>query len=587
MRFKFSEDFVVDTSEEPWKSEGLRVGFFANPGAGKSFNAALLIEQWLDQGGAVIVFEPRAEWHTLKQGYPIQVVGGPFNQDVPLVASEPRLYAEAVVEQGISMVFYTGDIEDEEELVKFVTSFINRLLRLQEKIHRPILLVLEETQEYAPRTTSGHIAPPWVYSRMIKALKDCFTQGRKLNVCPVAISQRPQEVNFTIRQLCNLAWFGGFSAQDVGYLDKEVFVHFRRNGVEVSARDLLGVPSGEWLVIVSRLTYRVKVTEKRKTPHGADTPTLEYVQPVSSAVKDVVSKLGEQLKAMLEKRAAEESELEKAKSKIRSLEHTVEDLRGKLKLGHDLREMLQGTAGVSEKEMKKKLKQVSSQYEKQIGKLEKRIEEKDVETEEIRNTLESLKKDISKRDTEIESLKQERGDFVDLRRVLRRILGPAETRVVEKVEVAGPSMEDVSILVDTRLKQILSEAPPSRIVSIDLSDRFREIIKEDFIQDIAGRIRGLSEDPVKSAIIVHEKGTIKTSELYFLIRGKTGRIPGNFYLQIRKLEDAHLVTYNKGTGLVSWNLDDFIDGKLIDLYDEETRRQVKDYLASLLLPLTS
>lgn len=590
MRFKFSDAFTVDTAEEPWKSEGLRVGFFANPGAGKSFNAALLIEQWLDQGGTVIIFEPRAEWHTLKQGYPVQVVGGPFNQDVPLVASEPRLYAEAVVEQGISMVFYTGDIEDEELLVKFVTSFINRLLRLQEKVHRPILLVLEETQEYAPRTPSGHIAPPWVYNRMIKVLKDCFTQGRKLNICPVAISQRPQEVNFTIRQLCNLAWFGGFSAQDIGYLDKEVFVHFRRNGVEVSARDLLGVPSGEWLVIVGRRTHRVKVTEKRKTPHGADTPTLEYVKPVSSDIKDAVSELGEKLKEMLEKRAAEESELKKAKRKIRTLERKVEDLEGKVKLGVDLKEILQGSANdVSEKEMKQKLKQVGRQYEKHIGEIEKQVSERDVAIEGRNREINKIKEELVRRHDEIAALKEGRKDFVELRRVLKKLIGPAETKVVERVEASGPSVEEVSALIDTRIKQIFADAPPSRMISIDLSDRFRELIREDFAADVAGKIRGLTPEPKKAAIIVRERGTIKSSELYYLIRGKakTGRLPVNFYNTLKKMEDANLVTYTKNTGLVSWSLNDFVDGKLIDLYDEQTRQQVKDYLASLLLPSIS
>lgn len=587
MRFKFSEDFTIDTSEEPWKSEGLRVGLFANPGAGKSYNAALLVEQWLDQGGTIIIFEPRAEWHTLKQKYPVQVVGGPFNQDVPLVASEPRLYAEAVIEQGVSMVFYTGDIEDEEELVKFVTSFINRLLRLQEKIHRPILLVLEETQEYAPRTPSGHIAPPWVYNRMIKALKDCFTQGRKLNVCPVALSQRPQEVNFTIRQLCNFTWFGGFSAQDVGYLDKEVFVHFRKNGVDVSARDLLGVPSGEWLVITGRQTHRVKVTEKRKTPHGADTPTLEYVQPVSEDIKRVVSDLGEQLKKMLEKRAAEESEIEKLKRKNRQLEKHVEDLENKLRTGMNIRDLLkaQPPNGITEKELKKRVNQVTKQFETQIIKLEKRLQEKDGELENLQQSTQNLKKELDKRYVEIDSLKKERGDFVELRRVFRKILGPAETRVVEKqVAPAGPSKEEVTALIDKRIQQLTAEAPPTRIVTVNLSERFREIIQEDFIADIGGKVRELPQEAKKIAIIVREKTPIKTSELYFMVRGKTGRIPANFYQQIRRLEDANLTTYKRDTGFVSWSLGDFIDGKLIDLYDVETRGQVKEYLASLLLP---
>jgi len=440
VKFTFSDTFTVDTSLEPWKSEGLRVGFFANPGAGKSWTCALLVEQWLDQGGTVVVFEPRAEWHTLKQRYPVQVVGGPFLQDVPLVDGEPGLYAKVVVEQGVSLVIYTGDIQDEEKLVSFVAEFVARLLRLEEQYHRPVLVVIEETQEYAPRTSQGHIAPPWVYNRMIKALKDCFTQGRKLNVCPVAISQRPQEVNFTIRQLCNLVWFGGFSAQDAKYLDTEVFAPFRRNGVDVSAQDLLGVPSGQWLVITGRTTTHLKVTEKRKTQHGADTPTLEYVQPVSESLQKVVSDLGHQLQAMLEKRAAEESELEKAKRRIRELTTQVQDLEGKVKLGLDLRALLQAPDGLDEADVKRRILAVEERYEKQVRDLEQanvELRQQIPALEELRQVNEKLKDQVSK--------------FTALEDLLRSI--------VEPLIPVSPAISDEAIerIVEAKIQKLASK----------------------------------------------------------------------------------------------------------------------------------
>lgn len=434
MIFNFGE-FKIDTSQEPWRNEGLRTGFFAKPGFGKSFTAAIFVEQWLNQGGTVVIIEPRAEWHTLKQKYPIQQVGGPFNQDVPFVASEPSLYAKVVVEDGVSMVFYTGDIEDEEDLVKFVTTFIHHLLRLQEKFHRPILLVVEESQDYCPRSPSGHIAPPWVYNRMIKALKDCFSQGRKLNVSPIAISQRPQDVNFTIRQLCNLVWFGGFSAQDAKYLDTEVFAPYRKQGIEVSANDLLSVETGEWLVIAGKRTHQVRVTEKRKTPHGADTPTLEYVKPVSESVQKAVSELGEQLRAMLEKRAAEESELEKAKNEARSLAKKLEGAESRLKLVSDLRSLFQDQRGDSE--VGKKIVEIEEKYQKQI--------------EEQGKTIESLRVQLN----EVEALKEENQRLNDqvtkydaLKEALREVVEPMIP------QQTGINEKEVEDLIDRKLRSL-------------------------------------------------------------------------------------------------------------------------------------
>jgi ABC-type transport system involved in cytochrome bd biosynthesis fused ATPase/permease subunit len=67
MRFRFSEDFVIDTDQEPWCREGLRVTMLGGPGSGKSWNNSLLAEQFLTQGGTVVIFQPRNEHYTLKE----------------------------------------------------------------------------------------------------------------------------------------------------------------------------------------------------------------------------------------------------------------------------------------------------------------------------------------------------------------------------------------------------------------------------------------------------------------------------------------------------------------------------------------
>jgi len=318
MKFKLSDNFEVDSSKFPWNVEGLRVGFFGMPGSGKGHTCAILIEQFLEQGGTVVIFEPRYEWETLKEKFPVQVAGGPY-ADVPLVPSQYRLYAEAVAKNGISIIFNTGDLE-EEELVNFAEGFIKWVLKLEETIRRPIMLVIEESQEYCPKTAEGHILPPWTYKRMIKQFKDCFTQGRKLNVNPVIITQRPQELNFSIRMLCNISFFGKFAPQDIGYIERECLKPYRERGIHVRSDVLLDLPLGEWLVIHGGKAERVSVTEQRKTPHGAITPKLEYVAPVSSEVKKTVTDLSKLLMQAIEKEKAEEAEAEKLKRKISDLE---------------------------------------------------------------------------------------------------------------------------------------------------------------------------------------------------------------------------------------------------------------------------
>jgi hypothetical protein len=327
LRLKLSENFIIDGDCEPWRIEGLRVCIFGGPGSGKSYTAALLAEQWLTQGGTVVVFQPRAEYHTLKELWDILVVGGPFGRDVDFVPSSPQSYARAVAEGGLSMAFYTEDVEDEERLVDFASRFIRSLLKYEESCKRPVLLILEEAQEYCPRSPSGRSAPSWVYARMIKAFKDCFLQGRKLNVSAIAVSPRPQEVNFTLRQLANLTLYGKFSPQDIEYIDRECLKPYRERGVRVDAARLLDLKPGEWLAIFGSKAEFLKVTESRRTRHGAETPKLEYSAPRSEDARKVVSELVEEIRRAALMEEAERSELEKARERIRELEGELEEAR--------------------------------------------------------------------------------------------------------------------------------------------------------------------------------------------------------------------------------------------------------------------
>lgn len=418
MKFRFSKDFVIDTDVEPWCREGLRIAMLGGPGSGKSWNNSLVAEQFLSQGGTVIIFQPRDEYFTLKEKFDILSVGGVHAKDMDFVLTKPSMYAKAVVHDGISMVFYTSAAESEEKLVDWVSRFIQHLLAYQETHKRPLLLILEEAQEYAPRSASGHVAPPWVYNRMIKAFKDCFTQGRKLNIIAVASSQRPQELNFTIRQLANLTFYGKFSDQDIGYVDKECLKYVRKRGIEIDASRLVELGLGEWLVIAARRTRFMMVTTPRLTKHGAETPRLEYVAPRTTQVKKTVDQLSKTLMKAFQKEEAEKSEFEKAKRKIRDLEKKLEVAEEKARIKLSVKDMLQGdgdTEKLAEKlanaetEIKDlRKKRAANESPEEIEKLQKRLQFLQVKSNELQKQVEKDKQDLQL--------------FDDLKSVLRRML---------------------------------------------------------------------------------------------------------------------------------------------------------------------
>lgn len=196
---------------------------------------------------------------------------------------------------------------------------------MEEMYKRPVLLILEEAQEYIATRSSGRIAPPWVYQRMVRAFRDCFLQGRKLNVSAIAVSPRPQEVNFSVRQTANLTFYGRFSAQDIEYLAKECLKWHRH--VEFDPSKLLSLKPGEWLAVSGADVKYIRVTEPRRTKHGAETPKIEWRVPRTEESNKVIQSLAAELTEALMKAKAEESELAKALTRIRELEEELEEAR--------------------------------------------------------------------------------------------------------------------------------------------------------------------------------------------------------------------------------------------------------------------
>jgi len=483
MKFRFGEEFVVDSDVEPWCREGLRVAMLGGPGSGKSWNNSLIAEQFLTQGGTVVIFQPRDEYFTLKERWDVLSVGGVHAKDMEFALTSPSIYAKAVVEDGISMIFYTSAAEDEEKLIEWVSRFVHHILKCQETHKRPLLLILEEAQEYAPRTPSGHIAPPWVYNRMIKAFKDCFTQGRKLNMIAIASSQRPQELNFTIRQLANLTFFGKFSDQDIGYVDKECLKYVRKQGIEIDASRLVALGLGEWLVIMGKQSGFIKVTEPRLTKHGAETPRLEYVTPRTTKAERTIDQLTKTILEALKKEEAEKSELEKAKRKIRDLTEKLEVTEKKAEIKLSVKEMLQAGSGAPE------LAEKLAEAETEIKDLRKKLTEKrsPEEIEELRKTITQLKDDKERLEKELEKqaesfakVVKKAEAFENLQKALAPFLPiPTALPTAPGFEPGAPS--EVTVHIEQPAITVVKERPPLTLKQADLEGRIAIVYAESLL----------------------------------------------------------------------------------------------------------
>jgi DNA helicase HerA-like ATPase len=140
------------------------------------------------------------------------------------------------------MVFDFSETED-RDLVRFAAELLARLYTLQNVRRRPLLIFFEEMAEYAPLRTTGRTVEPWVYDRMKSRIVKIATQGRPLGFNLAFTSQRPAQLDFTVRMMANLSLYGKFHPRDLSDL-REVLKSY---DAPVKPEQCVNMPKGCWL----------------------------------------------------------------------------------------------------------------------------------------------------------------------------------------------------------------------------------------------------------------------------------------------------------------------------------------------------
>ncbi|MCX6655906.1 MAG: hypothetical protein NTY03_12440 [Candidatus Bathyarchaeota archaeon] len=210
---------------------------------------------------------------------------------------------------------------------------------------------------------------------------------------------------------------------------------------------------------------------------------------------------------------------------------------------------------------------------RKVEELEIKLARRDNEFELMRSEIDTLRKELITSTSKLEQLVKQQ-DTTEQR--------AAKTQV--PAVRPGFTIDDLNQLIDQRMQQIIQYDKPTIFTQVDVSGKFKEIIKERFVREVGIRIRGLNQAMIHIAMVVHEKGAIKRGELYSFLHGGNSRISDDFYSELQTLEEMRLITYSKETGIIHWALGEYLKRELDSMYDEATIKQAEDYLASLLLP---
>jgi DNA helicase HerA-like ATPase len=253
MKLHLAKGLTIDASNPRVVADGLRIFLTGESGCGKSTAAMLIVSQWVEQGGQVLVLDSHGEYGALWESRPANVTR--FGYGEPPVGLESVEMCMSFLRDGQSLVLDLSHWTDLEPdlLDAFVKELMRDLYAFRRQQPKQMLVLMEEAQTFVPQQQSKGQADN------VKLFTALITGGRKFGLNFILSSQRSSLVDSNIIAGCNVRIFMRTSeAKDwkkvlKGYIPSKLASFGGRN-------DIAKFDSGE-AVVVSRWlpTMRVRL----------------------------------------------------------------------------------------------------------------------------------------------------------------------------------------------------------------------------------------------------------------------------------------------------------------------------------------
>lgn len=280
----------------------------ANSGGGKSYLTRVLIEL-LRPKVQVIVIDVEDEFQSLREKFDFVQIGGEDGAAAMEVRSAGIL-AERLLEHRISAVCNLFEMKAHLRAA-WVKAFVEGLMNAPKKFWRPVLVVLDEAQLFAPENGKAE---------SFNAVVDLATRGRKRGFCLVACVQRLADISKKVTaQLLNR--LVGPTFEDVD-LDRAVAVMSVARAEEREFREQLKVlEPGHFYALgraISKTRILFKVRQAQTShPEPGKISKLEIPELAPEKMKDMLSKLAD-LPKVAEERVKTEVELRRELRELRT-----------------------------------------------------------------------------------------------------------------------------------------------------------------------------------------------------------------------------------------------------------------------------
>lgn len=269
----------IGTIKIPINAATRTFAILAKRGAGKSYTAAVLAEEFYKSGIPFVVFDPIDVWWGLRlssdgkgKGLPI-VVFGKENADIPLDRDMGREIARAVVKENISCVISTYGMP-KVAYRHLIAEFADELLMIN---RTPRHVFIEEAHEFVPQRVFGAM------SKVFSAVESLVVMGRNKGIGVTLINQRAATVNKDVlTQLDTLLAFRNVSPQDRKALKEWVEAHGADGDFEKFMKSLPSLPTGEgwiWSPEFMGVFERIKIRQRETFHPDREKLGIEFKVP--------------------------------------------------------------------------------------------------------------------------------------------------------------------------------------------------------------------------------------------------------------------------------------------------------------------
>ena len=367
-------EIVIDIGTELRvdQREGLRAVILGRSGSGKSYLAARMVEELIQLGFTVVIFDVEGEWWTLSEKYNVIIVG----RTVPLVPEASEEYVDVILNNtSIIFDFSAAGMSDPEARDFYVKVADNLFERIE---GRSAILVFEEADVFAPQIASRDMRPAAELSSRIAR------RGRKRGIHSIWISQRPALLSKDVLSQANVILLGKMSQErDLAAVKPYVGGNL--------VKELPSLDIGEFLLVTGEAVERFRVA-KRRTPHGADTPFNPAI--TGKMPEDVIDTLKAAIEEKIRKEKQKKTEIQRLKEKIRELKEIIEEKEKEIERLRTAQEAVQVIAsaltGAGSSDDIKRLQATIRKLEKRVRELSERREGMSIDKESL------LSKSLSK-----------------------------------------------------------------------------------------------------------------------------------------------------------------------------------------------